>query len=280
MMATRISFVAILIVWLIPHTFSLAFEGIFSKLSLAKKANNSKSIFLESLDTLQSLNAATKERTQLVSALTNDNPTLQPGSTSSFQSLAAGTWSVVYAPHIYTMGTLASLSFLEGSGERTKELQSTTIARATKSKTSASAFDPILYQLSSDGTMVSHAKFDLPWARKSGWLSVSGTFSSQDEDRVCRVDFDKTWIKWNDASATIDNGDNIDNSKIMMNNQPYPSLESVPESIEKRIIQWIGQSLFLESVSVFPVSYLDFELIVVDFELLGTRICARKISRQ
>jgi len=66
----------------------------------------------------------------------------------------------------------------------------------------------------------------------------------------------------------------------MMNNQPYPSLESVPESIEKRIIQWIGQSLFLESVSVFPVSYLDFELIVFDFELLGTRICARKISRQ
>ena len=39
----------------------------------------------------------------------------------------------------------------------------------------------------------------------------------------------------------------------------------------------LGRFFFVDSVSVFPVAYLDADTIVFDFELLGTRICARKV---
>ena len=61
-----------------------------------------------------------------------------------------------------------------------------------------------------------------------------------------------------------------------MNIGPYPAIDSVPDSIIKSFIRNVGRYLFVEAVAVFPVSYLDEELIVFDFELLGTRICARK----
>ena len=41
----------------------------------------------------------------------------------------------------------------------------------------------------------------------------------------------------------------------------------------------MGKALFIEAFAVFPVSYLDDNLIVFDFELLGTRICARKKTK-
>ena len=59
---------------------------------------------------------------------------------------------------------------------------------------------------------------------------------------------------------------------------PYPNIDSVPDGISKTLIRNIGRALFIEPFAVFPVSYLDNELIVFDFELLGTRICARKDS--
>ncbi|CAB9530431.1 expressed unknown protein [Seminavis robusta] len=220
--------------------------GIFSK-SPSKPATNfakapqSKLTFLQSLETLDTMNAATKERTQMVRDMTNDNPTSQPGSKEGFQPFAAGLWSVIYAPHITTMSKLV------GRG-----------------------FTPVWYDLKQDGTMISHARFDvkLPLLpEKSGWLSVSGTYGTQDDNRVCRVDFDKAWIKWNDDNNNTEDA-------------PYPTLEDVAPSLEKTIIQTLGKWLFIDSFSVFPVSYLDDDLIVFDFELLGTRICARKIKKE
>ena len=254
----------------------------------AKTNVNAKSLFLESLETIQSLNVATRERTQLVQRLTDENPTPRPGSQVSFAPLAKGTWSVIYAPHIYTMGTLAWLGAKSTTTRSSQAVGDDNSITAKNNKKNAAitpvaAFDPIIYQLetpaASDGpqTMVSHARFEIPWWPSttnnknnngvSGWLSVSGTYGSQDEDRVCRVDFDKAWIKWNNNN----NDDDDDNDK------PYPSLEAVPDSLEKNIIQTIGKLLFIDSVSVFPVAYLDEELIVFDFELLKTRICARKL---
>ena len=58
--------------------------------------------------------------------------------------------------------------------------------------------------------------------------------------------------------------------------EPYASIAEVPDSIAKTLIRNIGRALFIEAFAVFPVSYLNNELIVFDFELLGTRICARK----
>lgn len=81
---------------------------------------------------------------------------------------------------------------------------------------------------------------------------------------VCRVDFDEAWVRSFDGES-FDMG-------------PYPDVASVPDSISKSFIRNVGRGLFIEPFAIFPVSYLDDDLIVFDFELLGTRICARKES--
>ena len=81
-------------------------------------------------------------------------------------------------------------------------------------------------------------------------------------DDVCRVDFDEAWIKILDDDT--------------FEEQPYASIAEVPDSIVKTLIRNIGRAVFIEAFAIFPVSYMDNELIVFDFELLGTRICARK----
>ena len=140
-----------------------------------------------------------------------------------------------------------------------------------------------------------HARYNFPLFNLYGYLSVSGTYGSDEiclnycmnshsvpvsyllnryslllksckpkvNDDVCRVDFDEAWLR------TFDNDDSFEEG-------PYPDVTSVPDSISKTLIRNIGRALFIEPFAVFPVSYLDNELIVFDFELLGTRICARK----
>ena len=72
-----------------------------------------------------------------------------------------------------------------------------------------------------------------------------------------KVHFDEIWVQAGDPP-------------------PYPTLADVPQSPAKDWINHIGTLLFLPQFSVFPVSYLDDELCVFDFELLGTRVCALK----
>ena len=115
----------------------------------------------------------------------------------------------------------------------------------------------VQYDLNDDGTIVSHAKCNFPFFK--GYLSVSGTYDSVNNE-VCRVDFDEAWLK---ASSNE-------------NDEPYPKIESVPDSMLKSLIRTLGKAAFIEPFAVFPISFLDSETIVFDFELLGTRICARK----
>lgn len=199
--------------------------------------DSTKQELINNLDYPNKLNEATSERTLLVKSLCEENPTTKPGSTKSFSPFAPGTWRIIYAPHISTMAKLG------GGG----------------------SFDPVYYILRPDGTMTSHAKYRFPFIGQ-GWLSVSGTYSSQDENMVCRVDFDKAWVKM------IQNDSDNDNSG------PFDTLEDVPDTFTKTCINQLGKFAFLESVSIFPVSYLDNDMIVFDFELLGTRICARKVK--
>jgi hypothetical protein len=206
--------------------------------------------FLNSLDRLDGFNTPTSQRTELVNLLTNDNPTPRPGSTNSFNPIAVATWSVVYAPHISTGGKLLTTTF--GTGGEDGE----------------GGFDPVLYIMKPIQRMVSHARYDIPWLKLRGWLSVSGTYDSHDNDRICRVDFDRAWVK------PISNNSSNDDDK------PYECFDDVPSSFSKTLIQKLGQLGFVKSVSVFPVSYLDDDTIVFDFELLKTRICARKIQSQ
>ena len=210
--------------------------------------DNDKDSFLASLDCLDTLNEASKDRTLLLQNLLKENTQVpveellsnkndaqvtlsvqNPGAWESMQPVAAGTWKVVYAPHMTTMAALA------GGG----------------------SFD-VSYILNENGTMTSHAKLDFPWLPSTVMLSVSGTYGSV-SDQVCRVDFDQAWVTMNE-------------------DVPYPNIESVPDSTTKSVIASVGRLLFLEQFSIFPISFLDDDLIVFDFELLGTRICARKIT--
>lgn len=241
-------------------------------------ANNNKNIgtnkrnFFESLDTMESLNGATKERSALLakmidekqdiavgekgkeesslssaSASTSTVPTVSyknPGSTETFLSsgaaVAEGSWKVVYAPHMTT-----AMNLFRGR------------------------FD-VAYDLFPDSRIVSHAYYDFPVVGK-GYLSVSGTYGSKANDATntySRVDFDRAWIKALPSSST---------STSIAAPTPYESLDVVPDSFLKTIINEIGKRAFIESVAVFPVSFLDDDTIVFEFETLGTKICARKV---
>lgn len=212
-----------------------------------------KRIFFESLDTDKTLNEASKERTNLLNKMiaskvttenlnvipenvsVEDKPTLSlkdPGLAATFNKVASGTWKVVYAPHMTTISGLFGGKF------------------------------DVQYTLNPDGTMVSHARYEFPII-KTGYLSVSGTYGSVDEN-ISRVDFDRAWVK-----PLV--GDNIEHD------MPYNSLDEVPESFVKNAINNIGKAMFIDAFAVFPVSFLDDDTIVFDFELLGTRICAKKI---
>lgn len=193
--------------------------------------NEAKQAFLESLEEDESFNQATKPRTTLLNKMTTSNPTSQPGSLSSFLPLAPGIWRIVYAPHISTLSGLVGGSF-----------------------------DPVLYEMNSDQMIISHAKYTFP-ILGDGWLSVSGTYGTQDDDKVCRVNFDRAWI-----------GIGTENK--------ISSYDKAPDTWYKNIINSLGQLGFRKEFAVFPVSYLDEDTIVFDFELFGTRICARKISKQ
>ena len=180
-----------------------------------------------------------------------------------------------------------------------RQSRSTSSSSSNKNPNIDSTYDPrgglgpVLYILRPDGTMTSHARYDvviaipsLPRLRFQGWLSVSGTYGSEDNDVTCRVDFDRAWVKHNFSIQSNNNENTTGNSATSDptldmdddSDRPYESFEDVPDSISKNIIQIIGQAGFVKSVSVFPVSYLDDDMIVFDFELLKTRICARKIS--
>jgi len=214
--------------------------------TIFKQKTNAKQSFIQSLhkedpNKIQVLNDITKERTKALSNLIQTNPTTNPGSTKSFSNIAPGVWKIIYAPHIKTFNNILTNIFPSNNVLR--------------------GFDPVVYDLKSiedgKGVIISHAKYNNIPFLGSGWLSVSGTYSSQDGENVCRVDFNHAWYKPKDEI-------------------PYPTIESVPSSLTKEIIDTLGRLFFIDVVSIFPVSYLDNDLIVFDFDLLGTRICASK----
>jgi len=217
--------------------------------------NNDKETFLNSLEHDNKLNKHTNERSFLLrkllynkqvqpsstftSSLSSPNSIQNPGSLESIQTVASGLWKVIYAPHMTTMANI-------GGGEL-----------------------DVQYDLKNDFTMTSHARYDFPFFKQKGYLSVSGTYGSVNE-LVCRVDFDQAWFK---PFPLDEEGKMTEEEDV-----PYASIEQVPDSVGKSIITNVGNLMFLESVSVFPVSYMDDDLCVFDFELLGTRIVARKIK--
>ena len=96
--------------------------------------------------------------------------------------------------------------------------------------------------------------------------TIIGTYGSVN-DKVCKVNFDEAWIRLIPNKADR-----------LVNDEPYGHLEDVPNSPIKTVITKIGRSFFIEDFSVFPISFLDDDVIVFEFEALGTRICAHKLA--
>jgi hypothetical protein len=181
-------------------------------------------------------------------------------STPTKSAMAAGKWKVIYAPHISTAANLINGKF----------------------DVEYNLFDD------KDSTIVSHAYYDFPIIGK-GYLSVSGTYGSvlketksNNEEQTTtatatttgyeyysKVDFNKAWIKPIQSQSE---------SESQKQKQPYESLYDVPDSIIKTLINEIGKRSFVESVAIFPVSFLDSNMIVFEFQLFGTKICAYKVQ--
>jgi len=200
--------------------------------SATDKIISEKEVFISSLDRSNAFNQPTKVRTQYLNSMIPSNPTPKPGSVSSFQSIAPGKWQIVYAPHISTLSGLVG-----------------------------GKFDPVTYDLKENGVIISHAKYSFPVIGE-GYLSVSGTYGSVDDNIRCVVDFDRAWIVIGDDYVS---------------DKPIDSFDDVPDTWYKGIINSIGRTFFIKDFAQFPVSYLDDDTIVFDFELSGTKICARKI---
>lgn len=207
--------------------------------------NNDKDVFLRSLDGLSTLNQASKERSMLLNTMIENKIS---SATTSFPNSSS-------APSIDRPGSQASFQpVATGNWKVIYAPHMTTMGNLAKG-----SFQ-VEYDLKRDGKMTSHAKYDFPFVGK-GYLSVSGTYGSV-SDNVCRVDFDEAWVR-----PVFSTEEEIG---------PYETIDEVPESLIKSIIRSTGRFFFFDGVSVFPVSFLDNNLIVFDFELLGTRICAMK----
>lgn len=230
-------------VWHIPRSSTLQF-----------KAFNDPQTFLGILDYDSSLNDATSERTRMLTSLIANKLVVDassfpvgkpagtrvsisnPGRLESMMKVAAGTWKVIYAPHM----KLGEALFGGGNLD-------------------------VQYILYPNRAIESHARvFNFPWMLgiRSIYLSVSGTFGSVSDD-VCEVIWEEAWVR------TVSESDDDDH--------PYSKMSDAPDSLAKTLITTLGKLLFIRPVSVFPVSFLSENLIVFDFELLGTRICARKV---
>lgn len=213
-----------------------------------------KQNFLKSLDTLSMLNQASRERTELLNNMISEkivtNDLIIP-STSSKDD-------IIPTASLENPGLESTFSSVApGTWKVVYAPHITTIAGLAGGK-----FD-VQYTLFEDGTMTSHARYNFPVVGE-GYLSVSGTYGSVD-NTVSRVDFDRAWIKPLSGKNSVQ----ID--------EPYERLEDVPASSVKNIINNLGNAVFVDAFAIFPVSFLDEDTIVFDFELLGTRICAKRL---
>lgn len=228
----------------------------YTSLTLSALAEESpasdKVAFLNSLDRDDTLNLATKGRTSLLSKLIADKVIV---SKADWSDISANDLTRKDGSSLANAGSRESFQLVApGRWKVIYAPHMTTMAGLARGK-----FD-VQYTLHEDGSMESHARYEFPIIGK-GFLSVSGTYGSVD-DNVCRVDFDRFWVK------VLKDGER---------DEPYSTFEKAPKGLIENFINRVGGSFFLEQVSTFPVSFLDDDMIVFDFELLGTRITGRKI---
>ena len=223
--------------------------------STEETMGTNKQNFLQSLDKLDTLNKASNERTSLLNRMITEKvitTDLNGKINNDDEGIVVPTLSLDKPGSDSTFSAVAP-----GTWKVIYAPHMTTISGFFGGN-----FD-VQYTLYENGQIISHARYDFPIVGQ-GYLSVSGTYGSVD-DIVSRVDFDEAWVKpLIGESKELDDG-------------PYADLNEVPSGLVKDVINRIGKLAFVDAVAVFPVSFLDDDMIVFDFDLLGTRICAKKI---
>ena len=91
----------------------------------------------------------------------------------------------------------------------------------------------------------------------TGHLNTAGKYEITQDGKECRIVWDKIW--WD------------------LNKDTPSTYKNVEDHILQSAIQYIGKVAFIESVSKFPIDYLDSDICVFKFELFGTTICALKV---
>ena len=108
-----------------------------------------------------------------------------------------------------------------------------------------------------ENTLVSNVVYSSPIFGR-GHLNTEGIIRLNQDNTECYIVWDKIW--WD---LSID--------------QPTTSSD-IRDHMLPKLIQTIGNTAFIESVSRFPIQFADEDTCVFLFEALGTRICAKKLA--
>ena len=216
---------------------------------------SARETFLDSLTCLDTINDGTKERTKFLNLMIHEKLDVDVTTLLGSASAADATLSATNPGRLSSIMPIAP-----GVWKVVYAPHMTTIA-----KLAGNTQLDVQYIMHRDQSIESHAKFSNVPFLKAVYLSVSGTYGTV-SDTVCTVNWTDAWVK------LIRDHDNTD--------APYAQISEVPDSLTKAIITNTARLLFIKPFSIFPVSFLSHDLTVFDFALLGTRICARKVSQE
>ena len=251
-----LGFVIILLFLSHAHAFSAVGHRCRTITSSLWTLHSARETFLNSLTRLDTINDASKPRTEFLDLMISEKLDVDVNTLLGSAGVSDSTLSATNPGRLSSIMPIAP-----GVWKVVYAPHMTTIA-----KLAGNTQLDVQYIMHDDQSIESHAKFsNLPFLNAMIYLSVSGTYGTV-SDTVCSVNWTDAWVK------LIRDHDDED--------APYAQITDVPDSIVKTIITNIARLLFIQPFSVFPVSFLSHDLTVFDFALLGTRICARKVSQE
>lgn len=130
----------------------------------------------------------------------------------------------------------------------------------TFERVSGTMFD--VYYALEDGAMESYVRFESKFLGNAvalGHLCASGSYGSL-SDSETSITWRRVWCDLNSFASGPSAADELS------------------KHVSPKIVQSLGILVFIESVSRFPVFYLDNDLVMFEFSLLGTKIIAAKIN--
>ena len=176
----------------------------------------------------------------------------------------AGTWKVVHAPHIDTLSKLALASFdIQCMGCLRDGTHLASVARILRSRNLSLRFARSTDRITPEGGIGSYVRYYSPLVG-AGWLCTDGTISNEpagaaaSSDPSVRIIWDRIW--W------------VPSDDYRSGPPTDPNAEGVAL---RELVQAAGKAGFIESLSVFPVRYIDSQVAAFNFQAF-TVTCIRQ----